>query len=103
MYQRIIIEKQRKHVVQKVFIRKKKSEPPKNRGGQCSLGPEKKCPKIADFGDFDFQNTQNQQNSKNKILPSKGNDETETKNMFFFKSCVFLCFFLVLSPAVLRK
>ena len=45
----------------------KKKRAPKKSRGKCILRPEKKSPKIADFGDFDFQNTQNQQNSNQTV------------------------------------
>ena len=69
----------------------------------CTLRPEKKSPKIADFGDFDFQNPKNQQNLKYKMQPSTQKSWKGDKKHVFSKKLCFLCFFLVLSPAPLRK
>ena len=48
----------------------KKSDPPINQGFSFRLRAILKSSKILDFEDFDFQNTQNQQFSKMKTLPS---------------------------------
>ena len=71
----------------------KKSEPPKIWMVSCTLRPEKKSPKIADFGDFDFQNPQNQQNLKYKIQPSMQKSwKGDKKHVFFQKLCFFVFF-----------
>ena len=85
------------------YIRKEKSDPPKNQGFSFRLRAILKSSKILDFEDFDFQNTQNQQFSKMKTLRSPRISEKMTKKYVFLKKTVFFSFFPVFGAAFLRK